>query len=262
MPTFLEKIIEAKKGELVSSKYRLPLSDLKSQCRETDRPRDFLTAIRPGRRGDEIRLIAEIKKASPSKGMLLRSFDPLYLAEVYAENGASALSVLTEKNFFLGDPEYLRIARSTVALPVLRKDFLFTDYHLYESRIMGADAVLLIARILEPSLLADLIALASDLGMASLVEIHHQRELVKAEEAGAMIIGINNRDLDTFQVDIETSLSLLGKVRPDKITVSESGISSRKDVERLREAGADAILVGEAFLTSGDIPKKIKELTG
>jgi indole-3-glycerol phosphate synthase len=252
--------VKAKREELSSLKYAVPLGDLLSRCRDMEPPRPFEAVLRPPESGGGIRLIAEVKKASPSRGLLLADFDPVSLARTYEECGAAALSVLTERFFFQGDPVHLKQARGGVSLPVLRKDFLLGDYHVYEARAMGADAALLIVRILEPSLLRDLIALCSELKMAALVEVHTRSETETAVAAGARILGINNRNLETFAVDLHTTYSLLKEIPPGRRIVSESGISSRKEILQLMEHGVHAVLVGEALVTSKDIRSKIAEL--
>ncbi|MBI5198327.1 MAG: indole-3-glycerol phosphate synthase TrpC [Nitrospirae bacterium] len=260
MSQFLDHILQAKREELASLKYATPLAELRSRCRDMDLPRPFQEALLRRDPSGAIRLVAEIKKASPSKGLLLADFDPISLATIYEDCGASALSVLTERFFFQGSPEHLKRARGAVSLPVLRKDFLLADYHVYEARAMGADAVLLIVRILESTLLKDLIALASELGIAAVVEVHTESEAETAVVAGARIIGINNRNLETFKVDLSVTYELLKKIPPGRTIISESGISTRQEVSKLKKQGVHAILVGEALVTSQDIRAKISEL--
>ena len=258
----LSKIIESKREELIECRTRLPLKEIKSHIRGVAPPRDFCAAISSKTDDRHIRLIAEIKKSSPSKGLLISDLKVDDLAKRYEEAGASAISVLTERRFFSGGPENIGIAKESAKLPVLRKDFLFEEYQIYESRYIGADALLLIAAVLEPSALSDFILLTEELGMSSLVEVHNEREIEKALMADARIIGINNRDLTTFKVDIETTFRVIREIPRGKVVVSESGINSRKDVEKLKNIGVHAILVGEAIVTSKDVGEKIRELVG
>lgn len=258
----LSKIIESKREELIECRTRLPLKEIKSHIRDVAAPRDFCAAISSKTDDRHIRLIAEIKKSSPSKGLLIPDLKVNDLAKRYEEAGASAISVLTERRFFSGGTENIGIAKENAKLPVLRKDFLFEEYQIYESRYIGADALLLIAAVLEPSALSDFILLTEGLGMSSLVEVHNERELEKALKADARIIGINNRDLTTFKVDIGTTFRIIREIPKGNVVVSESGINSREDVEKLRNIGVHAILVGEAIVTSKDVGEKIRELVG
>jgi len=255
----LEEIVTAKRQELKQTQAEFPLPELKKCISCQTRPLDFAAALR----GDGVSVIAEVKKASPSKGLLCPDFDPVRLAKTYAEGGASAISVLTEVNYFQGKLRYLSDIRGVLGLekiPLLRKDFLFDAYQIYESRAFGADAVLLIAAILTDEELESLLSLANKLGMQCLVEIHDQDELERAIQSGARIIGINNRNLHTFEVDIATTEQLCPLVPRDRITVSESGISGRKDIQRLQKGGVDAVLIGEALVTASDVAAKLKEL--
>jgi indole-3-glycerol phosphate synthase len=254
--SILEKIVSEKKREVAAKARSLPLAALKERLAARKTPRDFAAALR----GDNIKLIAEVKKASPSRGVLVRDFDPLALASTYARSGAAAISVLTEVAHFQGSLEYLAAIRDRVSVPLLRKDFIFDAYQVYESAVSGADALLLIASILSPEQLGNLLELSHSLGLACLVEVHDEREMDKALKSGAEIIGINNRDLKTFKVDIETTHRLRPLVPGGKIVVSESGIGRRDDVIKLKAWGVDAILVGEALVTAQDIPARIKEL--
>jgi len=258
----LSKIIESKREELIECRTRLPLKEIKSHIRDVETPRDFFAAISSKTDDRHIRLIAEIKKSSPSKGLLISDLKVNDLAKRYEEAGASAISVLTERRFFSGGPENIGIAKESAKLPVLRKDFLFEEYQIYESRYIGADALLLIAAVLEPAALSDFILLSEELGMSSLVEVHDERELEKALRADARIVGINNRDLTTFKVDIETTFRVIREIPKGKVVVSESGITGREDVEKLRNIGVHAILVGESIVTSKDVGEKIRELVG
>jgi indole-3-glycerol phosphate synthase len=254
--SILKKIVAQKKREVAEKARTLPLAALKERISTRKAPRDFAAAIR----GDKIKLIAEVKKASPSRGVLVKDFDPLALASTYAQSGAAAISVLTEVANFQGRLEYLAQIKDKVSLPLLRKDFIFDAYQVYESAASGADALLLIAAILGPAQLGNLLELSHSLGLACLVEVHDEPELEKALHSGAEIIGINNRDLNTFKTDIETTRRLRPLVPGGKIVVSESGIGRREDVKKLQDWGVNAILVGEALVTSQDIPARIKEL--
>ena len=261
MEGLLAKIVERKREDLAKVKANLPLRDLKSRLRDMEPARDFYEAI-SGRGKRRVNLIAEIKKKSPVKGVLIEDLKADVLAEQYEEAGASAISVITEENFFSGNPDYIRVAKKAAKIPVLRKDFLFDEYHIYEARYLGADAVLLIAAILDPSPLSEFISLSSELGMPALVEIHDERELEKALKAEARIVGINNRDLTTFNVDINTTLRIIKEIPREKVIVSESGINNNDDVRMLGDAGVHAVLVGESIVTAKDVRGKIKELIG
>ena len=252
----LDEIVAYKRGELAQRKAELPLADVMARARQEPPPRDFEGALRaPG-----ISLIAEVKKASPSKGLLCPDFDPVRIATAYRDGGAAAISVLTDEHFFQGSLTHLTTVREHVELPVLRKDFLFDPYQVYEARAAGADAALLIVGILDDGLLRELHDLVGELGLAALVEVHDEGELERALGAGARIIGINNRDLRTFQVDLGTTGRLRALVPDDCVVVAESGIHTRSHVEQLREWRVDAMLVGESLVTSGDIVGKAREL--
>lgn len=252
----LEKIVADKKEELKQRKKAVSASEMEARIARRAATLDFASALK----GDGVRLIAEVKKASPSRGIICPEFDPATLARTYADNGAAAISVLTEEKYFGGHLNHLSEIRMEVEIPLLRKDFIFDPYQVYESRACGADALLLIASILEPEPLAELLSLSRELGLSCLVEVHNENELEMALHSGAQIIGINNRDLKTFSVDIGTTQRLRPLVPKDKTVVSESGISRRQDMEYLKELGVDAALVGEALLTAGDIAAKMREL--
>ena len=252
----LEKIVALKKEMVEQRKKVLPLSCLKERIARQRPPLDFASALV----GDRIRLIAEVKQASPSRGVLNPNLNPTKLAKTYAEGGAAAISVLTEENYFKGSIDYLAAIREVVRLPLLRKDFIFDPYQVYESRAYGADALLLIAAILSRPQLEELLSLSHSLGLRCLVEVHKENEVERALRSKARIIGINNRDLDTFNVDINTTRRLRPLIPKEKIVVSESGVKSRKDIEKLRKWGVNAILVGEALVTAGDVLTKMKEL--
>jgi len=254
----LDEIIKHKKEELAETKRRVPFSEVRARASETGPSRGFGKAL--SRTG--IRLIAEVKKASPSKGVIRERFDPVAIARVYEESGAACISVLTEEKFFQGRLEYLDLLRTAVSLPLLRKDFIVDEYQIYEARAAGADAVLLIAACLEKDRIIDYLGMAGQLGLDVLVESHTYRELDKSLLAGAMLVGINNRDLATFDVSLRTTLDLMKDIPDDRTVVSESGIKTREDVTALEKAGVDAILVGESLMREKDIGKKVKELLG
>lgn len=245
---YLEMILESKRAEIERARSRVPLSEVRGRAAATAAPREFLSALtRPG-----LGVIAEVKRASPSRGAIRPDLDPVALARQYEAGGCAAMSVLTDAPFFGALPGDLETVRASVSVPVLRKDFLLDGYQLYEARAMGADAVLLIVAALDRIELADLVALAGDLGMAVLVEVHSAVDVEVAVRAGARIVGINNRDLKTFHVDVGTTTRLRALVPAGIAVVSESGIHDAETARRAREAGADAILVGEALVRAPD----------
>jgi indole-3-glycerol phosphate synthase len=252
----LDKIIAQKREEVEQRKRAMPLTYLQERIVDQKPPLDLAPALT----GDHVRLIAEVKKASPSRGLLNPRLDPTELAGTYAEGGAAAISVLTEEHYFMGSIEQLAAIKEAVELPLLRKDFIFDPYQVYESRAYGADALLLITAILSQGQLKEMISLSRRLGLGCLVEVHNKNEVERAVLSGAEIIGINNRDLDSFAVDINTTRRLRSLVPEEKVLVSESGIKSRKDVEKLGTWRVDAVLVGEALVTASDIRAKMKEL--
>src|SRR5262245_28838960 len=255
----LDEIVANTRAEVARRKDSVPRTTLEWQSRALPPVRDFEGALRPSLAS--VRLIAEVKKASPSRGVLSSSVDPVVLATTYATHGAHAISVLTDEKYFQGSLEDLRRVRAAVDVPLLRKDFAIDEYQLWESRAAGADAVLLIVSILEPAELAELLAAAKGLGLAALVECHTAAEVDRALAVGSRIIGINNRDLATFETRISTTLALLPLIPPGPIVVSESGFFTAADVHRVARAGAHAILVGEGLVRAKDIPAKIRELT-
>ena len=257
--TILDEIVAASRAALEATKRALPLSEVEALARARSAPRDFRGALSAG---GKPRLIAEAKKASPSKGLLAPVYDAPALAKAYEAAGAACLSVLTEPRYFQGHLDHLSAASAACQLPCLRKDFLFDPYQILEARAAGADAVLLIAAILPRSSLVALRELAEYLGMAALVEVHNEREVNRALSAGARLVGINNRDLRTFDVSLETTARLRSLVPADRLVVAESGIHTREDVQRLRDLGVDAMLVGEALVRSGDVEAKIRDLLG
>lgn len=253
----LDEIYKHKLLEVEESKKKISLSRLEGALSGLSPTKDFEAALRTG---GGVKLIAEIKAASPSLGVLREGLDPVSLALEYQRAGATAISVLTDQKFFHGSLSNLEEVRRAVGLPLLRKDFIIDNYQLYEARVAGADAVLLIARLLDKKTLSAFLKVAGQLGLACLVEVHTEEELKKVLDTHARLIGINNRDLDTFKVDLNTTLRLLPLVPLDRIVVSESGIHNREEVRRLEKAGVKAILVGEALVRSKDVASKIKEL--
>jgi len=255
----LDRIVADKRLELEARKRSLPLAELRKMTMEQPSPLDLASALR----GDRIQLIAEVKKASPSRGVIRPDFNPIEIARTYAGNGASAISVLTESRYFQGSLNYLKDIREALGdkrPPLLRKDFIFDPYQVYESRAYGADSLLLIVAILTPEKLEELLGLSHQLGMKCLVEVHGEKELEVALASGAGIIGINNRDLTTFDVDITTTGRLRPLIPPDRIVVSESGIKDRNDMEKLAGWGVDAALIGEALMSAPDIAARMQEL--
>jgi indole-3-glycerol phosphate synthase len=255
----LDEIVKSKKESLARSKLNIPVSELEALSSKRPPPRDFASALQ----GDGVNLIAEVKRASPSKGPIRTDLDVVKLARTYAQNGAAAISVLTEERYFHGTLEELSAISKELQgskIPLLRKDFIFDAYQVHESRAFGADALLLIVAILSNEQLRELLSLSHNLGMQCLVEVHNEAEIESALLNGAHIIGINNRDLKTFTTDLATTKRLRPLLPPDYIVVSESGIENRGDVQMLREWGVDAILVGEALVTAGDVARKMREL--
>jgi indole-3-glycerol phosphate synthase len=263
----LDKILADKRAEVEALHLASPPEYLMALALGADPPRGFKAEIRNSKSEirkprSEIALIAEVKKASPSKGLIRPDFDPVAIARRYEEAGASAISVLTDEKYFQGKLEYLSAIREAVDLPLLRKDFIIDRIQVYESRAAGADAILLIVAALSPADLRMLLELVRKLGMDALVEVHTEPELCTALSVGADIIGINNRNLQTFETTLETTLELAEKIPADKVVVSESGINIRAEVERLMAAGVDAILVGESLMREPDPGVKVRELLG
>jgi indole-3-glycerol phosphate synthase len=256
--TILDDIVRDKRDEIVRRRTATPRAELERRCRAGPSPRDFVAALRPPPGG--VRVIAEVKKASPSRGVLAAELDPVALARRYAANGAAAISVLTDEKYFRGRLEDLVAVRAAVDVPLLRKDFTLDEYQLWEARAAGADAVLLIVAILEPSRLRELAAAAKGLGLASLVECHTAAEVDVAVTAGAAVIGINNRDLRTFETHLETTLALRPLIPPGPLVVSESGFSTGADVRRVAAVGVHAVLVGEALVRAEDTAATLREL--
>ena len=258
-PNILNEIVAAKRREVERLKHEVALPELERRIEGQPPPLNLSGALM----GDSVRVIAEVKKASPARGLLGPGFDPASLAKDYAGNGAAAVSVLTNADHFQGrieDMEVVQAVAGPLGLPVLRKEFIFDPYQVYESRAFGADALLLVVSILAPRTLSELLRLSQRLWMQCLVEVHDEEEVKVALDAGAEIVGINNRDLRTFVADLEVTERLASLVPPDKIVVSESGIHDREDVLRVGRAGARAVLVGEALVTAPDPGAKLREL--
>lgn len=244
----LQKILFTKQQEINERSAHTSLADLKSQLAEASTPRGFLNALRKRVEQGDAAVIAEIKKASPSKGIIRADFDPPSIARSYEQGGAACLSVLTDAQYFQGHESYLQAARAACSLPVIRKDFLIDPYQVYEARAIGADCILLIVAALSDTQLEDLYGLALELGMDVLIEVHDQAELERVLPLNAPLIGINNRNLRTFATSLETTIELLPLVPKTTLLVTESGIHSRTDVEKMRSADIHAFLVGEAFM--------------
>ena len=262
----LNKIVAVKHEEVAAAKKRLPFDAMRADAESRVLTRDFEGALRAKIAKGQAAVIAEIKKASPSKGVLRANFEPADIAQSYMEGdgkvSAACLSVLTDRQFFQGQPDYLKQARASTTLPVLRKDFMVDAYQIYESRAMGADAVLLIAACLDDAQMAELEAIARSLDMAVLVEVHDRAELERALKLKTPLVGINNRNLRTFDVTLETTLSMLKDVPQDRLLVTESGILKPADVKTMRDAGVHAFLVGEAFMRADDPGLALAKLFG
>ena len=256
MSDILKKIVDVKFEEVAAAKRRMPLADMRRDAESRVLTRDFVGALRAKITAGQAAVIAEIKKASPSKGVIRADFIPADIAQSYAEGdgkvSAACLSVLTDRQFFQGQPDYLKQARASCQLPVLRKDFMVDPYQIYESRAMGADCVLLIAACLDDGLMAEMEAIARSLDMAVLVEVHDAPELQRALKLKTPLVGINNRDLRSFEVSLQTTLALQKQVPADRLLVTESGILAPADVRLMRDAGVHAFLVGEAFMRASD----------
>ena len=259
MSSILEKIVATKRAEIAACKAARPESALRRALDEAPAVRDFLAALAAD---GPIKLIAEVKKASPSRGVIRSDFQPLEIARTYEQHGATCLSVLTDVSYFQGSLDYLRDIRRAVSIPVLRKDFLIDHYQLVEARAAGADAVLLIAECLDDRQLRDLHAAARDLGMTALVEFYQPENLPRILDVGATLIGINNRDLRTFQVDLEHTIRMRERIPKECLVVGESGIRSRDDLMRLEKAGVNAVLVGESLMAQPDIGAAVRQLLG
>jgi indole-3-glycerol phosphate synthase len=261
LPDILKTIVVRKREEVAAARAAMPLPALKRRVADLEEPpRGFVRALRASVESGWTTVIAEVKKGSPSKGVIRADFDPIAIAEIYARHGAVCLSVLTDERFFLGHLRYLGLIREQVRLPLLRKDFLYDPYQLWEAREAGADAVLLIAAMLEPAQLADLVAEAGAIGLDVLLEVHDEREVEMALQVPVELLGINNRDLRTFHVDLAVTERLAPRIPTDRLIVAESGIADRADVTRLQAAGAGVFLVGESLMRASDIGARLEEL--
>ena len=262
MSDILQRIVDVKREEIAAARPRRSLGDLHELARGQDAPRGFAAAMRAKVARGDAAVIAEIKKASPSKGVLRAQFDPAAIAVSYAAHGAACLSVLTDVQFFQGHEDYLKAARAACTLPVIRKDFLIDPYQVVEARAMGADCVLLIAACLGDGQMGELEAAALEQGMDVLVEVHDGAELQRALRLRTPLLGINNRNLRTFEVTLETTLGMMADVPSDRLLVTESGILAQPDVARMRTAGVHAFLVGEAFMRAADPGAALEALFG
>ncbi len=259
----LDKIVEVKKQEVVAAKTAMSLAELQSRVGDVeDVPRGFAHALRTANESGWTALITEVKKGSPSKGIIREDFDPIEIAEIYQDSGATCLSVLTDEQFFYGHLRYLGLIREQVSLPLLRKDFICDPYQIVEARVYGADAVLLIAAMLSVDELIAFSGIARDLNLDVLIEVHNEEELEAALQTDCELIGINNRNLKTFETDLGTTARLAKMIPSERLIVAESGISNRADIETLQQAGAGAFLVGESLMREDDIGGKLQELLG
>ena len=260
MSDILNKIVAVKREEVAAALAKKPLAAMRADAESRVLTRDFEGAMRAKIATGQAAVIAEVKKASPSKGVLRADFIPADIAQSYAEHGAACLSVLTDKQFFQGSVDYLKQARASCDLPVLRKDFMIDAYQVYEARALGADAILLIAACLDDAQMADLEAMARSLDMAVLVEVHDRAELERALKLKTRLVGINNRNLRTFEVTLQTTLDMLPDVPTDRLLVTESGILNAADVKRMRDANVHAFLVGEAFMRAAEPGEALAKL--
>lgn len=253
----LDDIVCKRREQLAQEMARTPLEAVQKEAQKRQEPtRDFALALK----GGQLAVIAEVKKASPSKGLICADFHPVEIAKAYEQNGANALSVLTEEHYFQGKSDYLRAIRAAVSLPILRKDFFIDPYQIYEARAMGADAILLIAALLDTKTMQEFAAIAHSLGLACLTEVHNEEELSSALDAGCDLLGINNRNLKTFEVNLSVTERLASQVPDGRVLVSESGIRNNGDMKVVRKHGADAVLIGETLMRSGDIGRSLREL--
>ena len=259
METILDRIVAQKRIEVEAARRQAPPEELSKRLAEAPPVRDFAAALL---RGAGVGVIAEVKKASPSAGVLREDFDPVAIARAYQAGGADALSVLTDEPFFQGSLAYLTAIRRAVDVPLLRKDFIIDEYQVLEARVAGADAVLLIAELLDDEQLPTLIAAIHSARMQALVEVYEPANLTRLLETDAILVGVNNRDLRTFETDLEHTIRLAPLVPADRILVSESGIRTADDIARLRSVGVRAVLIGETFMRSGDVSAKLRELRG
>jgi indole-3-glycerol phosphate synthase len=260
-PDILKKIVAHKQKEVTEAKTAASINDLKNRIADLeDVPRGFERHLREAAASDWTAIIAEVKKGSPSKGLIRPDFDPLEIAEIYQNNGATCLSVLTDEHFFMGHLRYLALIREAVSLPLLRKDFICDPYQIYEARAAGADAILLIAAMLDLGQLREFHCIAKDIHLDVLLEVHDEAEMETALQTDCTLIGVNNRNLRTFVTDMATTARLARMIPRERLLVAESGINNRADIERLRADGAGAFLVGESLMSEADIGAKLREL--
>lgn len=256
----LDKIMSHKAEEVAYEKSQIPLAELKAQAADIEPPRGFVTSLQTSLNDNRSAIIAEVKKASPSKGLIRADFDPALIAESYQKYGASCLSVLTDKEFFQGSPDYFSQARQASSLPMLRKDFMLADYQIYQSKVMHADCVLLIVAALEDGLMQDLAGRALELDLDVLVEVHNAEELERGLRLNMPMIGINNRNLRTFETSLSNTTDLLGSIPDNVIVVTESGIHTEEDIALMRDHGVNSFLVGEAFMRADEPGQRLEEL--
>ena len=259
-PGILDRILSCKKEELMVRKNQTSLEDLRVRVVDSDPPRNFYKAIAAKIDNSEPAVIAEIKKASPSKGIIRQDYDPAWIAKSYSEGGATCLSVLTDVEFFQGSDKHLKLARGACSLPILRKDFIIDPYQVYEGRVIGADCILLIVAALTDLQLQELAGVTHELGMDVLIEVHNREELERGMRLRTPLIGINNRDLNTFKTDLDTTINLLTDLFPDRIVITESGIHTREQVALMQKNNVNAFLVGEAFMSADNPGERLKEL--
>lgn len=255
----LKEIVEKKKEKILLAKQALPEEELKARIKDLGPTRPFIESIHKPR---IISLIAEIKRSSPSRGVIRQDFNLIEIAKIYQELDVQAISILTEEDYFLGNISYINEVRNLASVPILRKDFIFEPYQIYESRFFGADAVLLIADLLTKDKITELMQIAFELGLSCLVEVHTEKELKKVLALKVPLIGINNRDLETLEVDFKTTEKLFPLIPKDKIVVVESGIKTYQDILFLKILGVNAVLIGESFMEAGDIRKRVEEIMG
>lgn len=259
-PDILKKIIDRKLQEIADRVSKVSLQEIKQKASEADQPRGFVQSIQNKINAGKAGVIAEVKKASPSKGVMRENFDPVQIAQSYEKGGAACLSVLTDIDFFQGSDEYLQQARKACSLPVIRKDFIIDPYQVYEARAINADCILLIVACLTDQQLQELSSLATELGMDVLVEVHDAQELQRSLQLNLPLVGINNRNLRTFETSLDTTLELLKQIPADRIVVTESGIHTPDDVKLMRDNNVNAFLVGEAFMRADEPGEKLAEL--
>ena len=259
-PDILKKIVSRKQEEIVESINRVPIERMIELAANAESPRGFYNALNSKVLKCQSAIIAEIKKASPSKGVLRENFDPVEIAQSYESGGATCLSILTDRDFFQGDPQYLIKARAAVSIPVIRKDFIIHPYQVYESRAIGADCILLIASCLKDDALMNLSVIATSLGMDTLLEVHDSEELHRALKLDLPLLGINNRNLRNFEVSLQTTIDLISEIGDDKLIITESGIKTKLDVDLMHQHNVFGFLIGEAFMRDSNPGQKLKEL--